>query len=112
MATASLTLIGKPGCHLCDDARTVVTRVIDDLSARGDAPQLTLAEVSILDDPAHDPKALGLPHWPDCTVGPRPNRGFHSALHVVRSPSRTAAGAYALPWSSWTHSFSRGRCSW
>jgi hypothetical protein len=52
VATASLTLIGKPGCHLCDDARTVVTRVIDDLSARGDAPQLTLAEVSILDDPA------------------------------------------------------------
>ena len=52
MATASLTLIGKPGCHLCDDARVVVTRVIGDLASRADAPQLTLDEVSILDDAA------------------------------------------------------------
>ena len=50
MATASLTLIGKPGCHLCDDARSVVTRVIGDLSTREGAPQVTLDEVSILDD--------------------------------------------------------------
>jgi hypothetical protein len=48
--TASLTLIGKPGCHLCDDARTVVTRVMDELQSRPDAPALTLDEVSILDD--------------------------------------------------------------
>lgn len=52
MATASLTLLGKPGCHLCDDARTVVTRVMDDLASRTDAPAVTLDEVSILDDPA------------------------------------------------------------
>lgn len=52
METASLTLIGKPGCHLCDDARVVVTRVIGDLESRADAPKLTLAEVSILDDAA------------------------------------------------------------
>ena len=50
MVTASLTLIGKPGCHLCDDARTVVTQVIGDLESRTDAPALTLDEVSILDD--------------------------------------------------------------
>lgn len=56
MATASLTLIGKPGCHLCDDARTVVTRVMDDLESRTDAPVLTLDEVSILDDPALNAK--------------------------------------------------------
>ena len=52
MATASLTLIGKPGCHLCDDARTVVTRVMGDLQSRTDAPTLALDEVSILDDAA------------------------------------------------------------
>ena len=52
MATASLTLISKPGCHLCDDARTVVSGVIGDLSTRPDAPQVTLDEVSILDDAA------------------------------------------------------------
>ena len=56
MATASLTLIGKPGCHLCDDARTVVTRVMDDLESRPDAPALTLDEVSILDDAALNAK--------------------------------------------------------
>jgi glutaredoxin len=26
-----ITLIGKPGCHLCDDARTVVARVAEEL---------------------------------------------------------------------------------
>ncbi|MET1052316.1 MAG: glutaredoxin family protein [Mycetocola sp.] len=52
MTTASLTLIGKPGCHLCDDARVVVTGVIDSLATRPDAPELTLDEVSILDDAA------------------------------------------------------------
>jgi len=27
-----VTLLGKPGCHLCDDARAVVQRVADDLA--------------------------------------------------------------------------------
>jgi glutaredoxin len=39
-----LTLIGKPGCHLCDDARTVVDRVLADF------PDVTFEERSILDD--------------------------------------------------------------
>lgn len=29
---ARVTLIGKPGCHLCDDARAVVARVAGELS--------------------------------------------------------------------------------
>jgi glutaredoxin len=29
--TARITLIGKPGCHLCDDAREVVARVAGEL---------------------------------------------------------------------------------
>lgn len=40
-----ITLIGKPDCHLCHDARTVLARVCGDLG-------LTWSEVSILDDPA------------------------------------------------------------
>ncbi|WP_411721289.1 glutaredoxin family protein [Mycetocola sp.] len=56
METASLTLIGKPGCHLCDDARTVVTRVMVELQSRPDAPALTLDEISILDDAALNAK--------------------------------------------------------
>lgn len=44
-----LTLIGKPGCHLCDAARDVVAGVVEDL---GDAASITVDELSILDDPA------------------------------------------------------------
>ena len=42
---ARITLIGKPGCHLCDDARAVVERVASDTGT-------TWNEVSILDDAA------------------------------------------------------------
>ena len=40
-----MTLIGKPGCHLCDDARAVIARVAADLG-------VTWHEVSILEDAA------------------------------------------------------------
>jgi hypothetical protein len=39
-----ITLIGKPGCHLCDDARKVVARVAEDTGTGWQ-------ERSILDDP-------------------------------------------------------------
>ncbi|WP_349903543.1 glutaredoxin family protein [Parafrigoribacterium humi] len=45
-----LTLIGKPGCHLCDDAREVVGSVVADLTGDASAPSVTVEEVSILDD--------------------------------------------------------------
>jgi len=41
-----VTLLGKPGCHLCDDAREVVQRVL------ADHPEVAFDERSILDDPA------------------------------------------------------------
>ena len=44
MASATLTLIGKPGCHLCDDAREVITGVVSDFAG------VSLDELSILDD--------------------------------------------------------------
>jgi hypothetical protein len=46
--TPSLTLIGKPGCHLCDDARAVVAQVVGGLEA--DGVTVAVAEHSILDD--------------------------------------------------------------
>jgi hypothetical protein len=49
VSSARLTLIGKPGCHLCDEARDVVAAVVEEL---GDAVSITVDEVSILDDPA------------------------------------------------------------
>jgi hypothetical protein len=38
-------LLGKPGCHLCDDARAIVAEVLAEFPAVG------FAEKSILDDP-------------------------------------------------------------
>jgi len=48
---AVVTLIGKPGCHLCDEARTVVVTVCAELG-------VTWREVSLLDEPA-----LADEHW-------------------------------------------------
>lgn len=39
-----MILVGKPGCHLCDDARAVVAAVCGDAG-------VSWAEASILDDP-------------------------------------------------------------
>jgi glutaredoxin len=39
-----LTLYGKPGCHLCDDARAVVRRVAD-------GREVELVEVDVTADP-------------------------------------------------------------
>ena len=40
-----VTLLAKPGCHLCDDARTVVEGVL------AHYPEVEFDELSILDDP-------------------------------------------------------------
>ena len=40
-----VTLVGKPDCHLCDDARAVIARVCTDVGVGWE-------ERSILDDPA------------------------------------------------------------
>jgi hypothetical protein len=42
--TPRITLIGKPDCHLCDDARAVIAQVC---AATGES----WTELSILDDP-------------------------------------------------------------
>jgi len=41
----TITLIGKPGCHLCDDARAVIAEVADD------ALDVEFDEVSLDDNP-------------------------------------------------------------
>ncbi len=51
MSATVLTLVGKPGFHLCDDAREVVTQVLGGLDAAR-AGEVTLEERSILDDRA------------------------------------------------------------
>lgn len=36
-----VTLLGKPGCHLCDDARVVVARVCTDLGVGWEERDIT-----------------------------------------------------------------------
>ena len=43
--TARVTLVGRPGCHLCDDARAVVAQVCAEAG-------VAWVEQSIDDDPA------------------------------------------------------------
>lgn len=44
MAGERVILVGKPGCHLCDDARVIVASVCEETGT-------AWAEVSLLDDP-------------------------------------------------------------
>lgn len=53
--TARVTLYGRPGCHLCDEARAVIERVCTELGEE-------YVEVSIDDDEAlHDRFAEEIP---------------------------------------------------
>ena len=39
-----IILLSKPGCHLCDDARAVITRVAADLGVPWDERDITRSE--------------------------------------------------------------------
>jgi glutaredoxin len=39
-----ITLLGRPGCHLCDDAREVIRRVADDLGVGWEERDITQSE--------------------------------------------------------------------
>lgn len=47
----TVTVIGKPDCHLCDVAHEIVDQVVADLPD-GVAARVEVVEKSILDDPA------------------------------------------------------------
>jgi hypothetical protein len=51
VSTVALTLIGKPGCHLCDAAREAIGSVLAELAGEPSAPSITVQELSIFDDP-------------------------------------------------------------
>ncbi|CAN5594704.1 hypothetical protein BH10ACT5_BH10ACT5_21940 [soil metagenome] len=52
MARIEITLVSKPGCHLCDDARGVVETVVAELARRTPPVGVDVREVSIFDDQA------------------------------------------------------------
>jgi Glutaredoxin-like domain (DUF836) len=49
VSAVRLTIIGKPDCHLCDVAGTVIDTVLGDLEA---TVAVTVEKQSILEDPA------------------------------------------------------------
>lgn len=49
----ALTLLTKPGCHLCEEAKTVVDSVIDKFKSEHSSENpIELTEVNILEDQA------------------------------------------------------------
>jgi glutaredoxin len=64
-AAPRVTLLSRPGCHLCDEAREVVARVADDLGVGWDEIDITADEdlhrryreqipVTLVDGAQHD----------------------------------------------------------
>lgn len=51
-APIEIKILGKPGCHLCDDAREAVNEVIAEFRIRHAGTEISLVEESILDDEA------------------------------------------------------------
>lgn len=85
MITASLTLIGKPGCHLCDEARVVVEGVVRDLEA--DGIPVAVEERSILDEPDLDAR------WHDDIPVVLIGNALHDRWHI--DPARLRADLVA-----------------
>lgn len=49
MTSPRITLLGRPGCHLCDYAREVVRRVADDLGVAWDERDITQSEQDMVE---------------------------------------------------------------
>ena len=45
-----LTLIGKPGCHLCEDAEAAIDRVLAEFLTANPSVSVSIAQQNILDD--------------------------------------------------------------
>jgi hypothetical protein len=80
VGSARITLIAKPGCHLCDDARLVIERVAADLGVGWE-------ERSIADD-----AALAEQYWEQIPVTLVDGRQ-HDYWRVDESRLRAALGA-------------------
>jgi hypothetical protein len=48
-ATPAITLLSRPGCHLCDEARTVIARVAADLGVPWEERDITQSERDLRD---------------------------------------------------------------
>ncbi len=64
MAAPRITLLGRPGCHLCDDAREVIRRVASDLGVGWEERDITQSEDDLREYWERIPVTLvdGAPH--------------------------------------------------
>ena len=82
MTTTRITLIGRPGCHLCDDARAVVEQVATELDVGWD-------ERSIDDDP--ELREQWADHIPVTLVDGRPHDFFLGLARPAPGRAQPAA---------------------
>ena len=47
MTVPRITLLARPGCHLCDDAREVIIKVADDLGVAWEERDITQSEADL-----------------------------------------------------------------
>ena len=47
MNVPRITLLGRPGCHLCDEARKVISKVADDLGVAWEERDITQSEADL-----------------------------------------------------------------
>jgi glutaredoxin len=47
MTAPRITLLARPGCHLCDDAREVIIQVADDLGVAWEERDITQSEADL-----------------------------------------------------------------
>ena len=64
MTAPRITLLGRPGCHLCDDARAVISKVADDLGVAWEERDITQSEADLREYWEQIPVTLvdGVPH--------------------------------------------------
>ncbi|MGO3146188.1 MAG: glutaredoxin family protein [Leucobacter sp.] len=83
----SLTLIGKPGCHLCDDARAVIEEVCERIAADGIETELN--ELNILED--EQLARLHSEYIPVVLIGDRRHAIFHVDRDKLTAAIKRAA---------------------
>jgi glutaredoxin len=64
MTVPRITLLARPGCHLCDDAREVISKVADDLGVTWEERDITQSEADLREYWEQIPVTLvdGVPH--------------------------------------------------
>jgi glutaredoxin len=78
MSDVTVEIFGKPGCHLCDDARAILDRVVADF------PSVEVVEHNILDNAEWFESMQN--EIPVVTI----NRTRHAQWHIIEADLRAA----------------------